>query len=258
VLSNESNQSSEDPQLVHNLNDLTRALEHFHLDESICANIRPLARFNVPIWLDLDSTQLDKHERLRKILSIAYSRISIVFNFPHVHNVKMKLNLNRQLLLDTFQSIEALIDEFPDLRSILKVYISLCHGQSGLNDVEPEDKHRSWPDSWQLTEMADNFILVNVLPFGSDLLGNLIDPNDLGTLEKQYEHNIKSFCSGDESADTSAVGIQSKESSIYKSFGYRLQNRPFNLSSGESEFKGGNVFIFEYRADILQSLNQNW
>ena len=238
--------------------DLNYLLDQFSLDESIQENIQALVSFNVPIWLDLDSTKLQFHEQLCKTLSDGkYSSLIIVFNFPHVHNIKMKINLNRDLLRDTFCSIEALLDRFPHLKKPTgcNVYISLCHGQSGLNEVEPKEQHRSWADSWQLTEMAagGNFALINVIPFGAEFTELLVDQT-LHLSKREFEHNYKCFV---DSTLNSSISDHLEHTAIHQSFGYRLQNRPFNHPALDNRFKGGNVFSFEHRDDIMSSLGQN-
>ena len=75
-----------------NADELSYLFEQFTLDESIQDNIRYLNSLDVPIWLDVDSTKLDVHKQLCQTLSSdKYSSIVIVFNFPHVHNIKMKV-----------------------------------------------------------------------------------------------------------------------------------------------------------------------
>src|SRR5699024_10864239 len=154
-------------------------------------NIKELNSLKVPVWLDVDCTKLEAHQRLDSILSSCkYSTLIIVFNFPHVKNVKMKINLNRDLLKQTFKSIHTLLTKHFQLKAT--VYISLCYGQSGLNEVEPEARHRNWADSWQLTEMAadGNFVLTNVAPFGVEFIDNLMGKT-MHFMTSQFEHNFK-------------------------------------------------------------------
>lgn len=166
----------------------------------------------------------------------------------------MKINLNRDLLGQTFNSIQTLLKKHFQLKAT--VYISLCYGQSGLNEVEPVTRHRIWADSWQIQEMAaeGNFVLTNVTPFGVELIENLMG-NTINFLASQFEHNLKQYnkmCSSKTPADEPELTEPKKSDSFYQSFGYKLQNRPFN------KHKGGNVFQFELREDILlqlQSLN---
>lgn len=252
--------SENDKQTLNGVNDgdLSPLLEQLNLDESIQGNIHKLNSLKIPIWLDVDSTKLEMHEQLGQTVSSGkYSSLTIIFNFPHVHNIKMKINKNRELLRQTFSSIETFLNQYPKLKCKSTVFTSLCYGQSGLNEVEPEDRHRIWPDSWQLTEMAaaGNFILINVIPFGGELVDYLLD-NKSNTLKRQFEHNCKSF--SDIPVSEFNFNLNSndtlKETNVHQSFGYRLQNRPFIL---DKYSKGGNVFQFEVRDDILSSLNKS-
>lgn len=223
----------------------------FIVDELVRDNIRELNSLKVPVWLDVDCTQLEVNQNLERTLSSGkYSTLIVVFNFPHVKNVKMKIHLNRDLLEKTFKSMQALFTKHSHLKAT--VYMSLCYGQSGLNEVEPEERHRSWNDSWQLTEMAacGNFVLTNVTSFGVDLIDNLMG-NSLHFLKSQFEHNLKQYsmmCLSERMhCEKEATEIM-KKISFYQPFGYRLRNQAFN------NFQGGNVFQFELREDITQRL----
>jgi hypothetical protein len=48
----------------------------------------------------------------------------------------------------------------------VKVHVTLCSGQSGIDEVETHHK-RQWSDSWQLPEMASfgHFVIISVTPF---------------------------------------------------------------------------------------------
>lgn len=141
--------------------------QHKSIDAMIESNMKYLINFNCKILLDLNANNLDKNINLLEYLQHNKPQsIKFIFNFPHVNKVKMLIHLNRHLLTSFFQSIEKLILK-NSLETVCKIYVSLCHGQSGLNEVEPQNKHRTWKNSWQLLEMASNgnFTLKNVLQF---------------------------------------------------------------------------------------------
>ncbi len=73
----------------------------------------------------------------------------------------MKIGLNRELLKKFFVSAHNYIS---DRR--VKVHVTLCSGQSGIDEVETHHK-RQWSDSWQLPEMASfgHFVIISVTPF---------------------------------------------------------------------------------------------
>ncbi|XP_054166114.1 uncharacterized protein LOC128963625 [Oppia nitens] len=108
------------------------------------------------VYLGVDATKLEEYPLLMCRNDISY----IIFNFPHVLTKKMKIGLNRQLLKEFFESAQRFIGD-----KSIKVMVSLCSGQSGVNDIEETD--RKWSDSWQLPEMATNgnFVIIDYNDF---------------------------------------------------------------------------------------------
>lgn len=100
------------------------------------------------VFFGIDATKLEDYPQLEANQNINY----IIFNFPHVLSKKMKIGLNRDLLKQFFKSASKMIGE----KKGIKILVSLCGGQSGVNAVEAPDKRRVWFDSWQLPEMAAN------------------------------------------------------------------------------------------------------
>lgn len=213
--------------------------------------------YGVKIWTDVDARNLHNHPRLVSDLKLAMNlkRVHFIFNFPHVKMAKMKIDMNRNLLKDTFMSIE---DLSRTCSIEVMVYISLCYGQSGINLIEPALQHRSWSDSWQLTEMASygNFVLVNICSFSSKSFKNLFCDN-IAKEQLIYNSNYKYlmstntenkknlFCSNEE------LNLLSEKFENYNPFGYRQQNKPFRISITKKQFEGGNIFVFEHRNFIL-------
>jgi hypothetical protein len=120
-------------------------------------NIKHLRSFGHEVYLDIDATNLENCRQLKAREDINH----IVFNFPHVLSKKMKIGLNRELLKKFFVSAHNYIS---DRR--VKVHVTLCSGQSGIDEVETHHK-RQWSDSWQLPEMASfgHFVIISVTPF---------------------------------------------------------------------------------------------
>lgn len=215
--------------------------------------------YGVKIWTDVDARNLHNHSRLVSDLKLAIDlkRVHFIFNFPHIKMAKMKIDMNRNLLKDTFMSIE---DLSRTCSIEVMVYISLCYGQSGINLVEPILQHRSWSDSWQLTEMAShgNFVLVNICSFSSRSFKSLFCDN-IAKEQMVYDSNYKYlrsansenkenlFCSNEE------LNSLSEEFENYNPFGYRQQNKPFRISTTK-KFEGGNIFVFEHRNFVLNCL----
>lgn len=98
-----------------------------------------------------------------------------------------------------------------------------------------------------------NFVLTNVTPFGVEFVENLMGTNTMYFLTSQFEHNLKQYnemcLRKTRSDDDQELTEAKKRDTFYQPFGYRLQNRPFNA------LKGGNVFQFEHRKDILSQLS---
>ncbi|OXA59903.1 uncharacterized protein LOC118434532 [Folsomia candida] len=105
------------------------------------------------VLLDVDCTSLERHHYLFQHRDTIDK---IIFNFPHVKRTKMHIGLNRNLLSNFFQSAGKFLK---NAKSDVEVLVTLCSGQSGINEVEK--KQRDWADSWQVIEQAalGSFIL---------------------------------------------------------------------------------------------------
>ncbi|KAG8037398.1 hypothetical protein G9C98_005608 [Cotesia typhae] len=122
------------------------------ISESAEKNIEYLKNNGVSILLGVDAMELEDHPGL-KIQKFA----KIIFNFPHVLS-KMRLDLNRSLLQNFFQSAGNILEPSG------LILVTLCNGQGGTCYDKPQ---RLWSDSWKIKEMAahGNFILTAVEPF---------------------------------------------------------------------------------------------
>ena len=133
-----------------------------NIESDVRRNCEHLMRSGHEVYFGIDATKLETYDNLKSRQDINH----IIFNFPHILTKKMKIGLNRDLLKRFFQSAEKFIAG----RSDVKVMVSLCSGQSGINAIEAEDKQRKWWDSWQLPEMAayGNFVITSFNDFCFD------------------------------------------------------------------------------------------
>lgn len=132
----------------------------------------------------------------------------------------MKIQLNRELLKNTFQSAKNV------LRNNGRMMVSLCRGQGGTPADEPK---RRWDDSWQITEMAahGDFILVAVEPF---IKKNFPDYRCVGYRGQDVEFNMEG----------ALVHIFSKRRPPYKSIDKETAKKRLALVP---LFKGSNVSV---------------
>ena len=164
-------------------------------DPSVEENCQHLLKSGHSVYFGIDATKLEDYPELRSRRDITH----IIFNFPHILSKKMKIGLNRELLKQFFESTE----KFIRLTNNVKVMVSLCSGQSGINSIEEPDKQRLWSDSWQLPEMATNgnFVITSVNDFCFDYqlfgyrLKNIsFDKNNAKTFVFQKRDNIEMNC----------------------------------------------------------------
>ncbi|MPC07967.1 Mitochondrial ribosome-associated GTPase 2 [Portunus trituberculatus] len=118
-------------------------------------NLEVLTEQGVEVVLGVDATRLHLHP------SIQHLRFThIVFNFPHVGG-KMRIDLNRKLLREFFQSAVEVLECGGC------VVVTLCGGQAG---VTPDPVVRRWDDSWKAVLMASyaDLVLQSIERFSPD------------------------------------------------------------------------------------------
>ncbi|KAK7073340.1 hypothetical protein SK128_023260 [Halocaridina rubra] len=116
-----------------------------NLSDRASATAQLLKAKGIVVLVDVDATKL---EITPYICDRQFS--SVVFNFPHVGG-KMKIHLNRTLLLEFFKSAAQVLKEDG------QIIVTLCGGQGGI-PLDP--LVRKWSDSWQIVYMASRADLV--------------------------------------------------------------------------------------------------
>ncbi|XP_063850295.1 uncharacterized protein LOC135094256 isoform X1 [Scylla paramamosain] len=119
------------------------------------SNVEVLVERGVKVVLGVDATRLHLHPVIRHLRFT-----HIVFNFPHVGG-KMRIDLNRKLLREFFQSAVEVLECGGH------VVVTLCGGQAG---VPPDPVVRRWDDSWKVVLMASyaDLVLRSIQKFSPD------------------------------------------------------------------------------------------